>query len=155
MNIQIAFGGRLDHQALEFRRAIDGERAAKTLLSQLQGDRHAGFGDAIAAQRNRLAGVDKQGFIGGLVEVMHVLAEACLAGINVFGTELALALLAGLFIGLQRQVVDDAVEPLAHGRGMKRIRPGDGKLRRFLGRWVLVNQRANLGTAHITHLFVK
>ncbi|RMW22328.1 hypothetical protein ALO95_200243 [Pseudomonas syringae pv. antirrhini] len=86
MHVQAILGHGLDHQLFEVGGAGDGECAAKPFPGQLKGHGHTGFGNPRATHRDCFARVHKQGLVGLLVQVMHVLTELGFARVKVLGT---------------------------------------------------------------------
>ncbi|RMR37883.1 hypothetical protein ALP36_200045 [Pseudomonas syringae pv. coriandricola] len=114
MNVQTVLGHRLNHQLFEFGGAGDGQCAAEPLPGQLEGHGHPGFGNTRAAHGDSFARVHKQGLVGLLVQVMHVLAELGLACVKVLGAEVTRALTGGGWINLFGKAIHDPLHTFTH-----------------------------------------
>ncbi len=151
MNVHAVFGGRLDHQFFEVSRTVDCERAAETLLGQLQCDSHTSFGDAGTTHRNDFPRVHEQRLVSGLIQVMHVLTELRFARVQILGVKLALALSFCHRIKLSGHFVQDTFDAHTHALRIWPFGSTDGKPWVFR---VIGDEFANFCTAHKADLFV-
>ncbi|RMR01219.1 hypothetical protein ALP93_200374 [Pseudomonas syringae pv. helianthi] len=114
MHVQAILGHGLDHQLFEFGGAVDRQCAAEPLPGQLKGYRHPGFGNARAAHGDSFARIHKQGLVGLLVQVMHVLTELGLACVKVLGAQIASALTGCGGINLSGKAIHGPLHPVTH-----------------------------------------
>ncbi|RMV44554.1 hypothetical protein ALP11_200033 [Pseudomonas syringae pv. papulans] len=114
MNVQTVLGHGLDHQLFEFGGAGDGQCAAEPLPGQLESHRHPGFGNPRATHGDCFARVHKQGLVGLLVQVMHVLAELGFARVKVLGAKVTRALTGGGGVNLTGKAIHDPLHTVTH-----------------------------------------